>query len=333
MELISGTLRLDFREFCVINLVLRQIDDIFQMVGIQPGTISPNRNQNLSGARRTRVEEYYASLDWTAFEDIQKFLKVLELVLSQSYISEDSKNFIREICSTEGLVVEQNSVSLPERNPKEVVDLFTWQFPVGLPFGKYKPDFSITAKKGGQSLMFELKTGLGIIWHDVYPNFDFQTFQAASGISSETNLALKNALVTMNQTEYEKRFFLDYAKNFGMADNIVPMLIPQAWVQWHSLTKSALRASKRPLADELYRVDFVAFWQNQRYAILIDDISHYGVKEGQRWMADEETYSKRLQEDRKLQAEGWRIFRVSNWEIRQKKTRGILADLQLFLGF
>lgn len=332
MELISGTLRLDFREYCVINLVLRQIDDIFQMAGIQPGTISPNRNQNLSGARRTRVEEFYASLDWTALEDVQKFLKVLELVLSQSYISEDSKNIIRDICLTEGLTVDKNSVHLPERNT-QTIDLFAKQFPVGLPFGVNKPDFSITAKSGGQSLMFELKTGMGIIWQNVYPNFDFQTFQAASGISSDTNLALKNALVNMNQTENEKQFFIEYARLFQMADKFVPMLIPQAWIQWHSLTKSVLRASKRSLADELYRVDFVAFWQNQRYAILIDDISHYGVKEGQRWIADEETYSKRLQEDRKLQAEGWRIFRVSNWEIRQSKTKEILADLQLFLGF
>ncbi|MCB8927397.1 MAG: hypothetical protein H6652_17435 [Ardenticatenaceae bacterium] len=331
MELISGALRLDFREFCV-GMYKRQIDDIFQMADIQPGTISPNRQQNLSGERRTRVEEYYASLDWTVLEDVQKFLKVLELVLSQSYVPEDSKNFIRELCSTEGLIVEKNSVLLPERNPK-IVDLFAKQFPVGLPFGVNKPDFSITAKSGSQSLMFELKTGMGIIWQNVYPNFDFETFQAASGISSDTNSALKKALVAMNQTENEKYFFIEYARLFKMADKFVPMLIPQAWIQWHSLTKRALRASKRTLADELYRVDFVAFWQNQRYAILIDDISHYGVKEGQRWIADEETYSKRLQEDRSLQAEGWRIFRVSNWEIRQKKTREILADLQLFLGF
>jgi hypothetical protein len=41
-------------------------------------------------------------------------------------------------------------------------------------------------------------------------------------------------------------------------------------------------------------VDFVAFWNNRRYAILIDDISHYGVKMAGRWDASEQEYSKRL---------------------------------------
>ena len=179
-----------------------------------------------------------------------------------------------------------------------------------------------------------MKSGIGIIWRDVYPNFDFQSFQDASGITPSTNLALKNALLAMNQTEYERVFFLAYAKHFGMADNYVPMLIPQAWIQWHSLSKRNLKASKRPLADELYRLDFVAFWENQRYAILIDDISHYAVKQGQRWIADEQSYSSRLKEDRKLQAEGWKIFRMSNWEIRdQNKIEEVLVDLQSLIGF
>lgn len=331
MELISPALRLEFREFCV-GLYLRQIDDIFQMAGIPPGTVPPDRN--VSGERRTRVEEYYASIDWTSLGDVQKFLKVVGLVISQSYISDTGKNFIRELCSKEGLIVEGHQVQLPETALHAISDLFVRQFPVGLPFGVIKPDFAITAKEGGQSLKFELKSGMGIVWRDVYPNFDFHSFQAASGITPATNLALKKALMNMNQTGYEKIFFMEYARYFGMADNPVPMLIPQAWIQWHSLPKRALRDSKQPLADELYRMDFVAFWANQRYAILIDDISHYAVKSGTQWIANEESYSNRLKEDRKLQAEGWKIFRVSNWEIRnQDKRQEILIDLQKLIGF
>lgn len=197
-----------------------------------------------------------------------------------------------------------------------------------------KPDFAITAKEGGQSLRFELKSGIGIIWRNVYPNFDFQSFQTASGITPTTNLALKNALLNMNQTESEKVFFREYARHFGMADKYVPMLIPQAWIQWHSLPKRALRDSKQPLAGQLYRMDFVAFWANQRYAILIDDISHYAVKSGSQWIANEEAYSNRLKEDRNLQAEGWKIFRVSNWEIRNEdKRQEMFVDLQKLIGF
>ncbi|CCI04255.1 hypothetical protein [Microcystis aeruginosa] len=330
MEYISSALRLEFREFCRDALALRQIDDIFQMAGIQRG--QPERV--LSGERRSRVEEYYASIDWTDLIDTQKFLKVIGLVLSQSYISDGQKDFLRNKCIKEGLVVEGQQVQLPQiTSPDATDDLFMHQFPGGLPFGLAKPEFAVTAKKGKQSLKFELKSGIGIIWRDVYPNFDFPTFQAACGINSETNLALKKALLAMNQTECEKTFFLSYAKYFRMADNHIPILIPQAWIQWYSSSKKVLQASGSSLAKELYRVDFVAFWNNHRYAILIDDISHYAIKHGNQWIADEKTYSKRLEEDRTLQVEGWKIFRVSNWEVRQNKVGEIVTDLQKFIGF
>ena len=329
MEYISSALRLEFREFCV-GLVLRQIDDIFQMAGIQPG--QPERV--VSGARRSRVEEYYASIDWTDLTDTQKFLKVIGLVLSQSYVSDEEKEFIRNICINEGLVIEGQEVQFPQiTSPDEPDDLFMHQFPGGLPFGLVKPEFAITAREGKQSLKFELKSGIGIIWRDVYPNFDFPTFQAACGINPETNLALKQALFSMNQTDCEKIFFQSYARHFSMADSHIPMLIPQAWIQWHSLSKKVLQASGNSLAKELYRVDFVAFWEKHRYAILVDDISHYAVKHNNKWIADEETYSKRLEEDRKLQVEGWNIFRISNWEVKQNKVREIIVDLQKFIGF
>ncbi len=329
MEYISLALRLEFREFCVA-LSLCQIDSIFQMAGIQPG--QPERV--VSGARRSRVEEYYASINWTDLTDTQKFLKVIGLVLSQSYISDEQKEFLRNICIKEGLVVSGQQVQLPQiTSPDETDDLFRHQFPGGLPFGLVKPEFAITAKEGKQSLKFELKSGIGIIWRDVYPNFDFPTFQSACGINPETNLALKKAFFAMNQTEYEKIFFQSYARHFRMADNHIPILIPQAWIQWHSSSKKVLQASGNSLAKELYRVDFVAFWNNHRYAILIDDISHYAIKRGNQWIADEENYSKRLEEDRKLQVEGWKIFRVSNWEVRQNKVSQIVIDLQKFIGF
>ena len=113
----------------------------------------------------------------------------------------------------------------------------------------------------------------------------------------------------------------------------VPVLVPQAWIQWHSLKKADLRAAGSSYAADLYRVDFVAFWNNRRFAILIDDISHYAVKGVGRWDANETQYSNRLKEDRKLRKEGWDVFRVSNWEIRNGGLPEILADLREFLRF
>jgi hypothetical protein len=332
MGLISLALRLEFREFCVGGLALKQIDSLFTYAGIQP-SVAPSK-LNISGERRTRVEEFYASIDWSDLEDAQKFLQVLETVLSQTYISVESKNAIREMCIQDGLIVEGNQVKFSQEGNQTEKDLFKEQFPVGLPFGKLKPNFAITAGAGRQSLKFELESGIGIIWKDVYPCFDFDSFQTVCGISPTTNLALKNALVNMNQTDSEKEFFKTYAKYFEMADKHVPMLVPQAWIQWHSMTKRDLRSIKSSHADELYRVDFVVFWENKRYAILIDDISHYAIKRGKQWLADEESYSNRLKEDRRLVSEGWYVFRLSNWEMRDsQKVKELLIDVQRFIGF
>lgn len=332
MNEMSPVLKTDFREFCSNNLVLRQIDDLFELAGIKQGELDSNRN--ISGQRRQRVEEFYSNLDFSKESDIAKFLQVIEFVLLQTYISEDNKIELRNICTNHGLEVVGNKIIKISNVQESKEDLFKMQFPVGLPFGLSKPNFSIKAEKGGQSVKFELNSGNGIIWDNVYPDFSFNSFQVACGIQPSTNLALKKSLLSMNQTDNEKVFFQTYAKHFNMADSHVPMLVPQAWIQWHSKVKRNLRSFDSSHADELYRVDFVAFWNNQRYAILIDDISHYAKKEDKYWLANEEAYSKRLKEDRKLQTENWRVFRVSNWELRDpNKHKEILLDLQIFIGF
>jgi len=329
MEYISLDLRLKFREFCT-GLYTKSIDAIFQMADIQPG----ESKTPVNGTRRSLVEAYYASIDWSNFADTQKFLKVIELVLAQSYITDEARDEIRSMCAQENLIVKGYQVEFPTlASSDELDDLFVYQFPAGLPFGVKKPSFSVTAREKKQSLKFELEPGIGIIWQDVYPNFDFLTFQDACGITPETNLALKNSLVSMNQTDCEKTFFLKYANDFKMADKRIPMLIPQAWIQWHSSPKKVLESSGNHLAKEPFRMDFVAFWNNQRYAIFIDDIGHYSVKCNKQYIADEAKYTKRLEEDRKLQIEGWKIFRISNWEIKQEKTKDIILDLQRFIGF
>jgi hypothetical protein len=179
-----------------------------------------------------------------------------------------------------------------------------------------------------------LQDGLGLLEGKIYPNFTFRQLESNYGLNSSTNKVLKDALVGMNQSKYEKEFFLAYAKKFGMAEENVPALIPQAWIQWHSQSKKNLRAMAAAHSDELYRVDFVAFWNHKRYVILIDDISHYATKGQGHWLADQESYSKRLKEDRKLQKESWQVFRISNWELRSSdKTQDALKDLREFMQF
>lgn len=104
MELISPVLRVDFREFCVVNMVLRQIEDIFKLAGVKRGKISSD--SFIRGQRRTLVEEYYASLDWRRRADCDKFLQVLSHALAQSYFSGESRLVLKSIIEKEGLVVD-----------------------------------------------------------------------------------------------------------------------------------------------------------------------------------------------------------------------------------
>jgi len=265
-----------------------------------------------------------------AVDDVNKILNYSELGIRL-----DGEKYI----FTSGLDGNNNPVFPIEyyKQPASYTssDLFIKQFPAGLPFGVDKPDFAIIADKGIQKLSFVVKDGMGILKRDVYPNFNFRKLEAAFGVDEFTNQEVKKALVNMNQTSKEKEFLIAYAKTFDMANSDIPTLIPQAWVQWHSQPKKNLRLVDSKHTDELYRIDFVAFWNNKRYAILVDDISHYGKKENSNlWLADEEGYSKRLKEDRKLRKEGWEVFRISNWEIRNNNLMPeILNDLKDFIGF
>src|SRR5688500_5130796 len=95
MELISPLLRVDFREFCVGNFVLRQINDIFTMAGVRLGRLSPN--QIISGQRRTLVEEYYSTLNWHRQDDANRFLKVLGYAMAQSFSSDAAREKLKSL--------------------------------------------------------------------------------------------------------------------------------------------------------------------------------------------------------------------------------------------
>ncbi len=323
-------LMIEFREFCVLNLYLKVINDCFSRAGFRETEITPS----VSGDKRILIERFFASEKWEEIEALQKLIMVIENTLQWHYLSEEAKEQLRRICRESGLKIEDKGSKITYDGISLQTTLFKQQFPAGLPFGVPKPDFIIKAQSGIQILKFELKHGIGIIETDAYPNFTFSKLEESQGLDSSTNKVLKKALVNMNQSEYEKKFFLAYAKKFEMANRNVPVLVPQAWIQWHSLPKRNLRSASSSHTDELYRVDFVAFWNNRRFAILVDDIGHYAVKRSEKWLADEESYAKRLKEDRKLRKENWNVFRISNWEIKQEdRILEYLEDFREFVGF
>ncbi len=229
-----------------------------------------------------------------------------------------------------GHTPEQDSIKILQ-TPN---DLFKQQFPAGLPFGIKKPSVAFIPEKGTQRVYFEDEPDIGVIRESVYPTFTYQALTECLKGTPIGNLNLKETLINLCQTDPEKQFFRFYTNNYQMWTREIPILIPQAWIQWHSYTKNELRSRNSSYVDDLYRVDFVAFWKNKRFAILIDDISHYARKNYSYWNADEEKYSMRLKEDRKLHKEGWEVFRLSNWEIRNEQLLSeILSDFLEYIDF
>src|ERR1700690_1403396 len=118
MEFISSLLQLDFREYCVSHMVLRQINDIFSMAGVKQGQLSPERSRFISGQRRTLVEEYYSTINWHTETDAEKFLRVIGYAIAQAY-SEDEKKILLNLCEREGFIIDGVQVYRQSSKPSK----------------------------------------------------------------------------------------------------------------------------------------------------------------------------------------------------------------------
>lgn len=77
-ELISKKTRYEFREYFV-GKTLREIEIEFDSADVP---FDANFEPSTSGERRSLVEKYYHSVDWTKWKDVRKVLTVYENVLS-----------------------------------------------------------------------------------------------------------------------------------------------------------------------------------------------------------------------------------------------------------
>jgi hypothetical protein len=78
-DLISKSTRNEFREL-LTGFVLREIDMIFESSDL---SASNDSFPNISGARRTRVEQYYANIDFSSRLDVQKLISAYEEIIIQ----------------------------------------------------------------------------------------------------------------------------------------------------------------------------------------------------------------------------------------------------------
>lgn len=78
-DIVSRKTRLELREYFV-GTTLSIIANEFESADIDR---LPVELPNISGQRRTLVEEYYASINWSKWEDVRKFVTVYESVLNE----------------------------------------------------------------------------------------------------------------------------------------------------------------------------------------------------------------------------------------------------------
>ena len=78
-DLISPKTRLEFREYFV-NTTVARVDDAFALAAIP---LREDFDPPCSGARRSRVEQYYVSVDFANWRDVRRVLVVYEHVLDE----------------------------------------------------------------------------------------------------------------------------------------------------------------------------------------------------------------------------------------------------------
>ncbi len=95
-----------------------------------------------------------------------------------------------------------------------------------------------------------------------------------------------------------------------------PALIPEVWLNYMGPRKTADESLH--LDENPSRVDSVMLAEGQKCVIEIDGKSHYADyrEADRRWIPDERRYTRNLRIERSLRAQGWEIFRFSDFEIR-----------------
>lgn len=91
-ELISKKTRHEFREWFVSNSYLRGIEASFANADIAPALLPIEAVP--SGERRTLVEGYYASINWTDHGDVRRVLDVYEEVLDRIEDKEQHEHMV-----------------------------------------------------------------------------------------------------------------------------------------------------------------------------------------------------------------------------------------------
>ena len=316
MELISSAFRIAFRDYCSKNLTLSLIHNIFVGTSMQQGEISPERLYTFSGERRTLVEEYYASIDWTSRRDVQKFLNALRNFFTL-YAQEENHSF-RRLIQQEGFIIEGNIVSFASSevssgaNVKNLIFATNGPKPEIVLVDALNNDIKIVRNKE-YCLVYEKPISEhGLLWKDLADWWRKEYNQNNPGAK------LYERLHASLESDPERLLFQTYCREF-MADEM-PALIPQVYLHYDPYTIKQLSNGKR-LSRQ--RMDFLMLLPNNvRIVLEVDGKQHYSEEN----QASPELYAEMVAEDRRLKLAGYEIYRFGGYELYGTRGQNILLE-------
>jgi very-short-patch-repair endonuclease len=313
-------LKIEFREFCVTHLTLRWIDDAFRTAGFGRA----ESDSYLSGARRSRVMEYYASEDWQSTEAVRKLAKTIENVLRISFLTDEQRDDLRSVCRRTGFQVDGDGYRIhitTEGIGEQVKNLI---FAADGP----KPDIVLSdalsneieiIKNAEYCLVYDrpIQTH-GLLWVELVDWWKSTTSTEHLSdveVGRALYLRLEKSLQSPPERLVWKTYFKLFYQTFG---DRLPALVPQVYLHYDPYTIQQLKGKKRLRRQ---RMDFLILLSDHiRVVIEVDGKHHYADGDS----ASPRLYSEMVAEDRKLQLAGYEVYRFGGYELQTSKAERIL---------
>ena len=296
-------LKTEFREFCVDYLVIRSINDIFTSAGIEQG----KSEKNLSGERRSLVEDYYASLNWESMESIRKFVKALEKTLLISWIGNEGKQILRSLCEKYGFAVDKDGYRIylttlgVGNSVKNLIFAATGLKPEIIFSDSVSNDIKIV-KNADHCLIYDrpIKSH-GLLWKELL-DWWREREQLNNALDIKVHRTLYSRLNQSLNSPPEKLFWKIYFKKFYESFNEkLPALVPQVYLHYDPYTLKHLEGQRRLVRQ---RMDFLLLLSDRiRIVIEIDGKQHYAEED----KASPRLYSEMVAEDRRLKLCGYEV--------------------------
>ncbi len=307
-------LQIEFREFCSQNLTLRSINDVFSKAGFQKADL----DSYPSGERRSLVMRYYESEDWKSIETVQKFLNVLKNTLMISFIEEDQKNHLRELCRKAGFEVDSNGYKIHltgkgvGEEAKNIIFSADGPKPEIILSDSISNDIEIV-KNAEYCLVYNRPIHThGLLWQELIDWWkNISNEESLPNLQASRNLysRLGKSLSSPPEKLFWKMYFELFYENLG---DKLPALIPQVYLHYDPYTIRQLGGERRVVRQ---RMDFLFLLSDRiRVIIEIDGKQHYSDKN----VASPKLYSEMVAEDRKLSLLGYEIYRFGGYEFNSE---------------